>query len=137
MSVLDFFGKCPRETETERKETGGAGKKRSQTFQTKFTRPGLTREPRKCDSAVWVPGFPMYDCAFLCRERSLSRKLNHVSAQAHMVVSTSTEEKQTREPQLTRLQEPDRAGEELARALKLEEPLMKTPPNPSISLTAH
>lgn len=86
------------ETESERDRRGREKKTtRKSKCSNEFTMPGLNLGPRKCDSAVWVPGFPMYDCAFLCRERSLSRKLNHVSAQAHMVVNTSAAlgEKQT------------------------------------------
>lgn len=75
------------------RETGGAERRkkrntRKQTFQ-QIYQVGVNFWAKKCDSAVWVPGFPTYDCAFLCRERSLYRKLNHVSGQAHVVGSTS------------------------------------------------
>lgn len=83
MSVLDSFGKRPRDGRGRKKEH--KEEKRSN----EFTRSGWARGPRKSDSAVSVPGFPMNDCGFLCRDRSLYRKLNHVSGQAHMVVSTS------------------------------------------------
>lgn len=33
------------------------------------------------------PGFPTYDCAFLCREGVLQGKLNHVSRGAHVMAS--------------------------------------------------
>ncbi|TMS20795.1 hypothetical protein E3U43_007288 [Larimichthys crocea] len=92
MSVGLLWKMPQRETERERregqKEETKKGTQGSQTFQ-QIYQVRVNLWAKKCDSAVWVPGFPTYDCAFLCQERSLYRKLNHVSGQAHVVGSTS------------------------------------------------
>ena len=89
MSVLDSFGTpCPRDR--RRREGLARGKHEKELRSSEFTRSGWTHGPRKGDSAVLVPGFPMSDRAFLCRDRSLYRKLDHVRGEAHVVVSTRT-----------------------------------------------
>lgn len=71
MSVLDsFFGKCPRERARgdgrgRKKKEKNTRKEKEAKRSNKFTRSEWTRGPRKCDSAVQVPGFPKCDCAFL------------------------------------------------------------------------
>lgn len=80
------------ESAPERERDGrGRGKKNTRKTKNLTNLPGhgLAHGPWKCESAVWVPRLPVYDWAFLCRERSLSRKLSHGNAQAHTVVSAS------------------------------------------------
>lgn len=104
---VGLLWKVPRSED----EMGGARKKKNTRKLQHFTRSGWTRGPRRSDSAVWAPGFPAYDCAFLWRERSLYRKLNHVSRkQGARAQDLGEKKKYTESLQLTRLQELDLRG---------------------------
>lgn len=115
MSVGLLWKMPQRETERERREgQKGGGKKGtqgSQTFQ-QIYQVGVNLWAKKCDSAVWVPGFPTYDCAFpLPRKKPLQETESCEWTSTHGGKhKRRTGEEADREPQLTRLQKLDHAG---------------------------
>lgn len=84
---MDFFGADP----AERRERWDGWKTDEEKEKLQLTcQVRVDFSPRNSDSAFCVTGFTKYECAFLCREKGLHRKLNHVSRLAHVVVSAST-----------------------------------------------